>query len=87
MPGRNVGCNPEAHTRNVPWALVMTSGTDGGDTQSHDTWSAGDSSECIRWSELQEFSRPAEKKDCCPFYTGTWPPVSRVTGYPLLACF
>lgn len=24
MPGRNVGCNSEAHTRNVPWALVMT---------------------------------------------------------------
>lgn len=24
MPGRNVGCNPGAHTRNVPWALVMT---------------------------------------------------------------
>lgn len=24
MPGRNVGCNPGAHTGNVPWALVTT---------------------------------------------------------------
>lgn len=24
MPGRNVSCNPGAHTGNVPWALVMT---------------------------------------------------------------